>query len=72
MSKKASNPSPPKEAVKPTPPPAPPKGPPCRTYGGIGGIFGQYETKESIRAREDYETYIKAYMEGLAAGRHKA
>ena len=46
----------------------PPKGPPGRTYKDFG-FFGNRETKESVRAREDYTIYIKAYMEGLAAGR---
>lgn len=50
-------------------PSEPPKGPPCRTL--VYGLFGSYETKKSIRAREDYDIYIKAYMEGLLAGRHK-
>ena len=45
----------------------PPKGPPCRTI--CFGLFGRRETRESIRAREDYAVYIKAYMEGLSAGR---
>jgi hypothetical protein len=48
----------------------PPKGPPNTIHRCLG-MFGEYETKESIRAREDYEIYIKAYMEGFAAGKYK-
>lgn len=45
------------------------KGPPCRTFRTT--LFGSYETKESIRAREDYEIYSKAYMEGFIFGKYK-
>lgn len=48
----------------------PPKGPPNSAFKCYG-IFGSRETKESIRAREDYEIYIKAYREGLKAGGNK-
>jgi hypothetical protein len=57
MGKKGSNPPPPKGVVKPPPPPSPP----LRIYRGIGGIFGQSETKESIRRGEDYEMFMKGY-----------
>lgn len=48
-------------------PPAPPPPPPSRTIRD--GLFGQRETKESIRAREDYEVYMRGWSAGFAAGR---
>jgi hypothetical protein len=50
--------------------PEPPKGPPCRTFKDFA-FLGSCETKESIRDGEDYKIYIKAYMEGFAAGKYK-
>ncbi len=47
------------------PPPPPP--PPGREFKS--GIFGTRETKESIRAREDWEIYMKGYNHGLSIGR---
>ena len=58
MTKKQSNPPPPDKKYRPKPPPPPP-GRTCRT-----GFFGMRETKESIRAGEDYEVYMRGYRDG--------
>jgi len=42
--------------------PKPPPGPPGRTFRFT--IFGSKETKESIRARQDYEVYMRGYRDG--------
>lgn len=43
--------------------PTPPPGPPCRIIRD--GFFGSKETKESIRAREDYEVYMRGWKAGF-------
>jgi hypothetical protein len=58
MGKKQSNPPPPKNAR-----PAPPPGPPSRKMHH--GFLGVGETKESIRAREDYEVYMCGWSDGF-------
>lgn len=51
--------SPPQGLRKPSPPP----GPPNRSFAI--GLFGEYETKDSIRQREDYEIYMKGWKDGI-------
>lgn len=65
MSKKESNPMPPKGAKRPPAPPAPPPG---RTFKQTLSR-GFCETEESIQATENWRHYIRGYGEGLAAGR---
>lgn len=43
--------------------PSAPPPPPCRTVKA--GWFGEYETKESIRAREDYQLYMQGWRDGF-------
>lgn len=53
-----------------TPPPMidkskPPSGSPGRVFRF--GLFGEQETKESVRQREDYETYMRGWRDGFGA-----
>lgn len=57
MNKKGSNPHP--SGVRPNPPP----GPPGRTFEY--NWFSSGETKDSIRAREDYRMFMKGYTAAI-------
>lgn len=46
--------------------PKPPPGPPLRII--YEGFFFTGETKESIRAREDYEKYMEGWKDGFESG----